>query len=90
MSGIQRWLDSIPVPVPRQSGTGAADTLAINVRTFEDLPEGRILAIENRVCSGEWNRLVVIIGGERGEQGAVAVAEGHGQLVRGRHIGGLV
>ena len=35
-------------------------TLAQNARTFAELPDGRVLAIENRVYQGSWNRLVVI------------------------------
>ena len=40
---------------------GAAPlTLGLNVHAFDELADGRVLAIENRVAAGEWNRLVVI------------------------------
>ena len=42
-------------------------TLAINVHRWDELPDGRLLAIENAVVGGAWNRLVVIdeVAGER-------------------------
>jgi hypothetical protein len=39
---------------------GASITLGINVHFYDELPDGRVLAIENFVYSGNWNRLVVI------------------------------
>ncbi len=47
-------LTSVPV-----SG-GAALTLGINVHFYDELPDGRVLAVENYVYAGNWNRLVVI------------------------------
>jgi hypothetical protein len=35
-------------------------TLAINAHQFAELPDGRVLAVENHVYEGSWNRLVVI------------------------------
>ncbi len=39
---------------------GAPVTLGINVHAYDELPDGRVLAIENHVYEGDWNRLVVI------------------------------
>jgi hypothetical protein len=38
----------------------APRTLGINVHVWDELPDHRILAVENAVYSGAWNRLVVI------------------------------
>jgi hypothetical protein len=42
------------------SPNGPPVTLGINVHAFDELPDGRVLAIENHVFAGSWNRLVVI------------------------------
>ncbi len=34
--------------------------LAINVHAYDELPDGRIVAVENAIQEGTWNRLVVI------------------------------
>lgn len=47
-------LTSVSVP------NGAPRTLAINAHNWAELPDHRILAVENAVYSGTWNRLVVI------------------------------
>jgi hypothetical protein len=39
---------------------GMARVLGINVHNYDELPDGRVLAIENAVYAGTWNRLVVI------------------------------
>lgn len=52
--GIVGDLTSVEVP------GGAPLTLGLNVHMFDLLPDGRILAVENRVYAGTWNRLVVI------------------------------
>src|SRR5207245_9125260 len=39
---------------------GAPTLLGMNVHSFNELPDGRVLAIENAVYAGTWNRLVVI------------------------------
>ncbi len=47
-------LTSVAVP------GGAPVTLGINVHAFDELADGNVLAIENAVYAGAWNRLVVI------------------------------
>jgi hypothetical protein len=47
-------LTSVSVP------GGAPRTLAINAHEYDELPDHRILAVENAVYAGAWNRLVVI------------------------------
>lgn len=47
-------LTSVSVPM------GAPRTLAINAHVWDELPDHRIVTVENAVYSGNWNRLVVI------------------------------
>jgi hypothetical protein len=49
-------LTSIALP----SGGGAPAVLGLNVHSYDLLDDGRLLAIENHVYAGTWNRLVVI------------------------------
>jgi hypothetical protein len=39
---------------------GAPFTLGINVHAFAEVADGRVIAVENAVYAGTWNRLVVI------------------------------
>ena len=39
---------------------GAPVTLGLNVHAYRELPDHRVLAVENAVYAGSWNRLVVI------------------------------
>jgi hypothetical protein len=47
-------LTSVTIP------NGPPVTLGINVHSYDELPDHRVLAIENHVYAGDWNRLVVI------------------------------
>jgi hypothetical protein len=47
-------LTSVSVP------GGAPRLLAVNTHEYDELPDHRILAVENAVYAGEWNRLVII------------------------------
>lgn len=38
----------------------ANQTLAINVHAYDELPDGRLVAIENAIQTGTWNRMVLI------------------------------
>ena len=40
--------------------SGIAETLATNVPSYAELADGKVLAIEDAVYAGSWNRLVVI------------------------------
>ena len=42
------------------AGGGAPLSLGLNVHSYAELPDGRVLAIENHAQAGVWNRLVVI------------------------------
>lgn len=52
--GVYGDLTSVLVP------GGAPSTLGLNVHSYAELPDGRLLAVENAVYAGDWNRLVVI------------------------------
>jgi hypothetical protein len=53
--------DLVTVPTPPQAGPAATPRLlALNVHQYDQLPDGRLLAVENHAFVGTWNRLVVI------------------------------
>ena len=53
--------DLTMVPLPGEGPPpGPPVVLAWNARTFDELADGRLAAIENRVYAGTWNRLVLI------------------------------
>ncbi len=52
--GVFGDLTSVTVP------GGAPTVLGINVHMYAETDDGRVLAVENRVYAGAWNRLVVI------------------------------
>ena len=58
---------AVTLPNTNQSGNqpgnqpgSAPFLLGINVHAYYELPDARLLAIENHVYNGSWNRLVVI------------------------------
>jgi hypothetical protein len=57
ITGIVGELTSVMLPA---AGGGAPVSLGINVHAFRELPDGRVLSIENHAQAGVWNRLVVI------------------------------
>ncbi|HWE27036.1 MAG TPA: hypothetical protein VHB97_03495 [Polyangia bacterium] len=68
-------LMTVKLPGPGLPG-GTPTTLAKNSRQFSFLHDGRILADENRVNNGTWNR-VVVIDETRGHKQYVAVGANH-------------
>jgi hypothetical protein len=68
-------LMTVKLPGPGLPG-GTPTTLAKNSRQFVFLGDGRLLADENRVNNGTWNRIVVI-DEARGHKQLVAVSANH-------------
>jgi hypothetical protein len=66
---------AVTLPGPGLPG-GTPVTLAKNSRQYGFLPDGRILADENRANNGIWNR-VVLIDEKRGHKQYVAVGGNH-------------
>jgi hypothetical protein len=63
--GIVGDLTSVALPPAPDGGIGTGPggppvVLGLNVHDFHELPDGRILSVENHAYAGTWNRLVVI------------------------------
>ena len=59
-TGTVGELMSVTTPDAPGGAGGTPVSLGINVHAFTELPDGRLLSIENHVYAGTWNRLVVI------------------------------
>jgi hypothetical protein len=53
-------LETVALPPPGHDGAGDPVVLGANVHQYSELPDGRVLAVENHALAGEWNRLVAI------------------------------
>ena len=58
--GVFGELLSVALPTEPGAAGGDALSLGLNVHAFAEIPDGRVLSIENRVYQGTWNRLVIV------------------------------